>query len=407
MRRLGSFVLSSLALAFLLIGAPARAAVTPAFVVDDDGMGNLASCDAADAAFTTIPAAIAAASAGDTISVCPGTYAGGVAVNKAVILQGVGLPQIGCASGTGMTVTAGATIDGFSLVGGGACGNGIQHFSGAAMTVRNNTISGYNTGVMAWISGDHIGPDNSVSAGFIGINSHGAGNVVDDNYVGSTTSADIALQASSSAQVTDNDLTGASLAVGIDVSAVTGSTITGNTISGHTIGVQVGGISSGNTIHDNSISGNTQGIVNSASASVDAAENWWGAATGPAGWGIGSGDTTGSNVDFFPWYTNAARTTLRTCDQTLGAPGSLYGTGGSDVMCGSSGNDLIYGRGGKDLLLGKGGHDHLYGRAGNDALIGGMDNDNLYGNQGFDSIQGRAGTDTCFTGGGGGQTQSC
>ena len=406
MRRFASFGLSSLVLMLLSIAAPARAAAA-VWVVDDDGMGNFASCDAADAAFTTIPPAISAAGAGDTISVCPGTYAGGIAVNKAVILQGVALPQIGCASNTGMNVTAGATIEGFSFVGGGSCPNGISHFSGGAMTVRNNTITGYNAGIVAWVSGDHIGPDNSVSAGFIGINSHGVGNVVDDNYVGSTTSADIALQASSNALVTDNDLTGASLAVGIDVSAVTGSTITGNTISGHTIGVQVGGLSSGNVIHDNSIVGNTQGIVNSAAAPVDATENWWGAASGPGGWGIGSGDTTGSNVDFFPWYTNAARTTMRTCDQTLGAPGSLYGTGGSDVMCGSSGDDLIYGRGGKDLLLGKGGHDHLYGRAGNDALIGGMNNDNLYGNQGFDSIQGRAGTDACFTGGGGGQTQSC
>jgi Ca2+-binding RTX toxin-like protein len=169
----------------------------------------------------------------------------------------------------------------------------------------------------------------------------------------------------------------------------------------------VGGLSSGNVIHDNSISGNAQGIVNSATAPVDAVDNWWGTASGPAGWGTGSGDTTGSNVDFFPWYTNAAMTTSRACDQTLASPGTLYGTGGNDVMCGSPGDDLMYGKGGKDLMLGRGGHDHLYGRAGDDALIGGVANDDLHGNTGFDSLQGRAGTDKCYTGGGGGQTQSC
>jgi nitrous oxidase accessory protein NosD len=51
--------------------APASAAV---HVVDDDGMASAADCDAAVPTFSTISAAEAASSAGDTIKVCPGLY---------------------------------------------------------------------------------------------------------------------------------------------------------------------------------------------------------------------------------------------------------------------------------------------------------------------------------------------
>ncbi len=62
-----------LALALLLLAVPSVPAAT--FVVDDDG----AQCPGAP--YTTVQAAVAAASAGDKIKVCPGLYGGQVVIN--------------------------------------------------------------------------------------------------------------------------------------------------------------------------------------------------------------------------------------------------------------------------------------------------------------------------------------
>jgi len=57
-------------------------------VVDDDGMASTTDCDAAVPAFSTIQAAINAASPGDTIKVCPGVYTEQVYVDKPLSLLG-------------------------------------------------------------------------------------------------------------------------------------------------------------------------------------------------------------------------------------------------------------------------------------------------------------------------------
>ena len=44
-------------------------------MVDDDSAGTAANCNAPNAAFPNLPAAIAPATHGDIIQVCPGTYA--------------------------------------------------------------------------------------------------------------------------------------------------------------------------------------------------------------------------------------------------------------------------------------------------------------------------------------------
>jgi hypothetical protein len=64
----------------LTVSAQATAATT--LVVDDDGMAAVDNCAASTAAFTMINAAIAAASPGDTIQVCPGNYPEMVNINK-------------------------------------------------------------------------------------------------------------------------------------------------------------------------------------------------------------------------------------------------------------------------------------------------------------------------------------
>lgn len=59
-----------------------RAAGPSTLVVDDDGFAVLGDCNASTAAYPTISAAIAAASPGDTISVCVGLYNEQVDINK-------------------------------------------------------------------------------------------------------------------------------------------------------------------------------------------------------------------------------------------------------------------------------------------------------------------------------------
>jgi len=96
-------------------------------------------------AYPTIGAAVSAAASGDTIVVCPGTYPGGIVVNKERLsIVGVGNPVINATGqNTGVQVLAsGSTIKGFTVVD--ALGEGILVGLGpkpvADVTISGNTI---------------------------------------------------------------------------------------------------------------------------------------------------------------------------------------------------------------------------------------------------------------------------
>lgn len=100
----------------------------------------------------------------------------------------------------------------------------------------------------------------------------------------------------------------------------------------------------------------------------------------------------------------------------LGAP--IVGTDGSEILNGTTGNDLIFALGGSDVVNGKGGNDcivggdgsdSLHGQNGNDVILGGngsdaiqgdSGNDWLYGQDGSDSVKGASGNDHLFGGNG-------
>ena len=97
--------------------------------------------------------------------------------------------------------------------------------------------------------------------------------------------------------------------------AGTEATITDNTLTDNTGGIGVGyDASDTSTVvaHSNKISGNTDYGVDSTAPTVDATNNWWGAASGPSGEGPGSGDAVSTNVDYSPWWANESGTSTGT-----------------------------------------------------------------------------------------------
>jgi Ca2+-binding RTX toxin-like protein len=81
----------------------------------------------------------------------------------------------------------------------------------------------------------------------------------------------------------------------------------------------------------------------------------------------------------------------------------IIGTSNNDVLTGTSGADCILGRGGQDRLTGGGGNDFISGGDGDDTIFGNDGNDRLYGGTGQDVISGGLGND--FISGGDGVDQ--
>ena len=71
----------------------------------------------------------------------------------------------------------------------------------------------------------------------------------------------------------------------------------------------------------------------------------------------------------------------------------LTGSGGTNVIAGSVGDDLVYAQSGANVVTGGTGDDVLFGQAGNDQLTGGDGRDILSGGRNNDQIQGGAGDD--------------
>lgn len=83
-----------------------------------------------------------------------------------------------------------------------------------------------------------------------------------------------------------------------------------------------------------------------------------------------------------------------------GGPDVIRGTSGPDTVYGLGGNDVVCGLGGDDLLFGGSGGDNLYGQGGHDRLVGNGGGDNLFGGAGRDRLTGSAGNDALFGGSG-------
>jgi Ca2+-binding RTX toxin-like protein len=89
-------------------------------------------------------------------------------------------------------------------------------------------------------------------------------------------------------------------------------------------------------------------------------------------------------------------------DSSCCPPGTniIKGTSNNDVLTGTAGNDCILGLGGQDTIRGLGGNDALSGGDGNDSIFGGDGNDWLSGGTGQDTLRGENGDDVCSGGDG-------
>ncbi len=163
-------------------------------VVDDDGQGTAADCNAPAPAHSTINAAIAAAAAGDTIKVCPGSYNEDVNVNKSLKIEGSGaavttvVGQIGGSEVSTFQVTApNVEISGFTITrngntvaqwgsanGGGptdpnTIGIGVNGQSFFGLKLHDNIITGNRNGVDINNSNGHIIRNNVIDNNRTGV----------------------------------------------------------------------------------------------------------------------------------------------------------------------------------------------------------------------------------------------
>ena len=103
-----------------------------------------------------------------------------------------------------------------------------------------------------------------------------------------------------------NHIVGATLsgnAIGLSISS-SDNRVECSSILGNTIGVAVNGAAANIVLTDNHIAGNTSaGVQNSVAASVNAENNFWGAADGPSSLG-GSGDAIVGSVDADPFLSS-------------------------------------------------------------------------------------------------------
>ncbi|MEM3527067.1 MAG: right-handed parallel beta-helix repeat-containing protein [Candidatus Bathyarchaeia archaeon] len=309
--------------------------------------------------YTTIQAAITAASAGDTIIVHPGTYSEVVDVNKESLtlrgMSGAIIRPIGGPHDHAVGVTKDyVTIEGFEIDGtGGTVYFGIAVSNSRSVNIRNNVVHDiknkqppengrYGVGILFW--GVGVKMDNNIIEGNTVYNTGRMG-----IFIGTVTSSQWPYLLSSNNIVRNNVVYdtwqdpqgdgGAS----IQINGAKNSLIKDNEIyntRNNWWGIYIGGSSTsnriiGNNIHDNyrgivvwsnptwvqyevntpgapeihfnNIYGNTQYglrvVDTDPTYSVDAKDNWWGGASGPTHPSNpgGTGDAVTDNVDFTPW----------------------------------------------------------------------------------------------------------
>ena len=287
-------------LAATLLHSPVASAATDRWVDPAAAAATPGTGCGTDAGYSTIQAAITAAAAGDTINVCPGTYAGPISINKAnLTLKGAkaGIPAGPSAAPAGRgtdesiiesagtnvltwtgSATTNTTVDGFTLrnigvgrgitlaTSGHVITNNIIEYAGGPTTdaqqsgiiggvfngllMKGNRISGFRYGfnlqsgnlthAPSTIDSNHV--SGFAVAGIVFGSNTASGQVVTNNTFTSpdpTTGPAGITMPLLPIEIRNNTLTGAGAGIGINFIAGTrsGVVIEGNTISGWSRGI--------------------------------------------------------------------------------------------------------------------------------------------------------------------------
>ena len=315
--------------------------------------------------FTTIQAAIddSGTVAGDTILVASGTYPENVALNKAVTLAGANHGVDGAAGGRGsestiqgtVTVTAGATLDGFKVLntssstGTGQYGINVTTLGGAATVQLINNV--------VWASNAN-GNDTDRA---ISLTTAVLGHVVIDGNLISGASAGQYSTASwnrgiwsdgqnASLDITDNTILNSRTAMNLDLFNGATTTVSGNHLTSDGSGISVG---------LNAVALTMTGIHDNVFTTVDTDFNLGNLPSGkPVSFDLGATRNAAGAGELMVVLGGADNDTL-------------VGTSGPDYLKGNSGNDTITGGGGADALEGNAGNDTFVFAAGSSTATAG------------------------------------
>lgn len=270
--------------------------VGPAGLSTGDTVNNSADAGAApvsatfDAnAFASVNASIAAASNGDTIEVLQGAYTENVVVTKSVTLEGA---NAGVSAGLNAGTRGPETVvnGGFSLEADNVTVDGFKILNGAPMA-GEAAVGVYFAGTTdGHVVANNIITGAGVGRGVLSTFNGGNDNITVRNNDISGWSTGVFNQSNTNVDVIGNSIHGNVAGVANDL--VADVLIQGNDFEANAEAVGVFG-STDVVVRGNNLDGNTDGINIYDGSIVDARFNWWGSASGPAiGYNSGAVDAS-------------------------------------------------------------------------------------------------------------------
>lgn len=252
--------------------------------------------------FNTIQSAVDAANPDDTINVAAGTYVEDVQIpgdKSSLVITGKGI-DVTTLDGGIRTSGDNTSISGMTVNGGGSWGDSGNDFP--AIWLEGGTSGHVITDVKL------VGPDNNTRRGLvfgIGVSSVEVTGVETLKWLSG-------VYINPSNNLTFTDLKVHNNFAGIGSDGISDTSINQSIFTDNEEGFGASSVGENVVVSKSSFIGNTAGIAHYGGEIINAVQNYWGAASGPAHSSnpSGTGNSVSDNVSFSPWYTNAEKTSL-------------------------------------------------------------------------------------------------